>query len=129
MAPLDLTTDLVTLTRALCDLPSVSGSEREIADAVEEALRALGHLEVLRDGDAVVARTHLGRAERVVLAGHLDTVPVADNLPSEVREEADGPVVWGRGTVDMKAGDAVLLALAAVLREPRNRLDVERAGV
>ena len=118
MAPLDLTTDLVTLTRALCDLPSVSGSEREIADAVEEALRALGHLEVLRDGDAVVARTHLGRAERVVLAGHLDTVPVADNLPSEVREEADGPVVWGRGTVDMKAGDAVLLALAAVLREP-----------
>ena len=118
MPDLDLTADLVTLTRALCDLPSVSGAERELADAVESALRSLGHLEVLRDGDAVVARTHLGRAERVVLAGHLDTVPVARNLPSELRQTPDGPVVWGRGTVDMKAGDAVLLALAAALRAP-----------
>ncbi len=71
--------------------PSVSGDERELADAVEEALRALGHLEVLRDGDAVVARTHLGRGRRVVLAGHLDTVPIADNLPSELRDGPDGP--------------------------------------
>lgn len=112
--------DLVTLTRALCDVPSVSGDERELADQVQAALEDLGYLEVLRDGDAVVARTHLGRERRVVLAGHLDTVPVAGNLPSELREEPDGsgPVVWGRGTVDMKAGDAVLLALAAAVREP-----------
>ena len=115
---LDLSADLVSLTRALCDVPSVSGDERELADVVEEALRALGYLEVLRDGDAVVARTHLGRDRRVVLAGHLDTVPVAGNLPSELREGPDGPVVWGRGTVDMKAGDAVLLAVAAAVREP-----------
>ena len=117
---LDLSADLVTLTRALCDVPSVSGDERELADLVQAALEDLGHLEVLRDGDAVVARTHLGRERRVVLAGHLDTVPVAGNLPSELREEPDGtgPVVWGRGTVDMKAGDAVLLALAAAVREP-----------
>jgi len=118
MPALDLTSDLVTLTRALCDLPSVSGSEREIADAVEAALRALGHLEVLRDGDCVVARTQLGLAERVVLAGHLDTVPIARNLPTQLRDTPDGPVVWGRGTVDMKAGDAVLLALAAAVRSP-----------
>lgn len=117
---LDLSADLVTLTRALCDVPSVSGDERELADLVQDALQALGYLEVLRDGDAVVARTHLGRERRVVLAGHLDTVPVAGNLPSELREAPDGsgPVVWGRGTVDMKAGDAVLLALAAAVREP-----------
>ncbi len=118
MPELDLTADLVTLTRALCDMPSVSGSEEEISDAVERALRGLGHLEVLRDGNALVARTLLGRAERVVLAGHLDTVPVARNLPTEVRSTPDGPVVWGRGTVDMKAGDAVFLALAASLRAP-----------
>lgn len=67
------------------------------------------------DGDTVIARTTLGRAERVVVAGHLDTVPVADNLPSRVE---DG-VVYGRGTCDMKGGIAVALACAAALTEPR----------
>src|SRR3982751_3886798 len=83
-ARLDLSADVVTLTRALCDLESVSGGERAIADAVEAALHGCAHLEVLRDGDAVVARTALGRAERVVIAGHLGTVPLAatGNLPT-----------------------------------------------
>lgn len=115
---LDLSGDLVTLTRAVCDTPSVSGEERVLADAVERALRACGHLEVLRDGDAVVARTHLGRAQRVVVAGHLDTVPVAGNLPTRVEGRGPDAVLWGRGTVDMKAGVAVQLALAATLTEP-----------
>jgi len=115
---LDLTGDLVTLTRALCDVPSVSGDERALADAVESALRLLPHLEVLRDGDAVVARTHLGRTERVVVAGHLDTVPPAGNLPSQLRGSGQDAQVWGRGTVDMKGGVAVQLALAAVVTEP-----------
>lgn len=114
MTRLDLRTDLVTLTRALCDLPSESGDERAVADAVQEALSAFPHLEVLRDGDAVVARTRLGRERRVVVAGHIDTVPVAGNLPTRLE---DG-VLWGRGTVDMKAGVAVQLALAAELAEP-----------
>ncbi|WP_029290522.1 succinyl-diaminopimelate desuccinylase [Cellulomonas sp. HZM] len=114
MAHLDLTADVVDLTRAVCDVRSESGDERELADAVEAALRAYDHLEVLRDGDAVVARTHGGKASRVVIAGHLDTVPVADNLPTRLE---DG-VVWGRGTVDMKAGVAVQLALAAELVDP-----------
>ena len=111
---LDLTGDVVELTQALCDLPSESGDERAIADAVEAALRACPHLEVLRDGDAVVARTDLGRSSRVVVAGHLDTVPIADNLPTRL---VDGEV-WGRGTVDMKAGVAVQLALAATVDAP-----------
>jgi succinyl-diaminopimelate desuccinylase len=114
---LDLTGDLVTLTRALCDVPSVSGDERALADAVESALRGLAHLEVLRDGDAV-ARTHLGRAQRVVVAGHLDTVPPTGNLPSELRGSGHDAQVWGRGTVDMKGGVAVQLALAAVVTAP-----------
>src|SRR4051812_49876546 len=84
---LDLTADVVELPRALCDVESVSGNEGPLADAVEAALRRLPHLDVLRNGDAVVARTDLGRAERVVLAGHLDTVPVAGNLP--VRLDGD----------------------------------------
>jgi succinyl-diaminopimelate desuccinylase len=101
----------VDLTRALCDIPSVSGDERRIADAVERALRAYPHLEVLRDGDAVVARTSTGRPTRVVVAGHLDTVPIADNLPARV----DGDRLYGCGTSDMKAGVAVMLHLAATL--------------
>ncbi|MGZ4602563.1 MAG: M20/M25/M40 family metallo-hydrolase, partial [Kineosporiaceae bacterium] len=112
---LDLTADVVELTRVLCDVESVSGREGPIADAVEAALRRLPHLEVVRDGDAVVARTRLGRGERVVLAGHLDTVPVAGNLP--VRREGDDAtaVLVGRGTADMKGGVAVQLKVAATL--------------
>jgi succinyl-diaminopimelate desuccinylase len=105
---LDLSADVLTLTRALVDTPSVSGDERALADAVEAALRALGGLEVERVGDTVLARTGLGRDTRVVLAGHLDTVPIADNLPSRIE---DGRL-YGCGTSDMKSGDAVMLRLA-----------------
>jgi succinyl-diaminopimelate desuccinylase len=118
MTTLDLGTDAVTLTRALCDIPSVSGSEDVIATAVQDALAALGHLEVRRDGNVVVARTDLGRGERVVLAGHLDTVPIAANLPTWTTSTPDGEVVHGRGTVDMKGGVAVQLRVAATVREP-----------
>ncbi|MGM7423461.1 succinyl-diaminopimelate desuccinylase [Cellulosimicrobium sp. CpK407] len=117
---LDLRGDLVALFRAVCDTPSVSGDERGLADAVEAALRAYPHLEVVRDGDTVVARTSLGRERRVVVAGHLDTVPLTDppNLPTRVVGEGLRAEVWGRGTVDMKGGVAVALALAAELDAP-----------
>ncbi|GAB2616532.1 succinyl-diaminopimelate desuccinylase [Pseudactinotalea suaedae] len=114
-----VTTDVVTLTQAVCDVASVSGAEAALADAVEIALRACPHLEVLRDGDAVVARTLLGRDHRVVVAGHLDTVPIRDNLPTRRQAGADGAEeLWGRGTVDMKGGVAVALHLAARLAAP-----------
>ncbi|MGI8628010.1 MAG: succinyl-diaminopimelate desuccinylase [Geodermatophilaceae bacterium] len=114
MPTLDLSLDVVSLTRALVDIPSVSGSEEPLADAVETALRALDRLEVRRDGDAVVARTSLGREQRVVLAGHLDTVPIADNVPSHDDEDR----LYGCGTSDMKSGVAVMLRLAESIAEP-----------
>lgn len=116
--PLDLTASSVELTRAVCDIPSVSGEERALADLIEEAVRALPHLDVFRQGNTIVARTALGRDQRVVIAGHIDTVPINGNVP--VRDiEIDGvPHLWGRGTVDMKAGVAVQLKLAAELSEP-----------
>lgn len=116
--PLDLTLDGGALTAQLVDLPSVSGDEQTLADAVEAALRALPHLTVDRHGNNIVARTDLGRAERILLAGHLDTVPIADNLPSRV----EGDLLYGCGTSDMKSGVAVQLRLAATVTEPNRDL-------
>jgi len=104
----------VALTAQLVDTPSVSGEEGPLTDAIEGALRSLPHLTVQRDGNAIVARTTLGRAERVILAGHVDTVPVAGNLPSRV----EGSRLYGCGTTDMKSGLAVQLRLAASLTSP-----------
>ena len=108
---LDLGVDAVQLTEDLVNIESVSGNEREIADAVETALRELSHLEVQRLGHTIVARTHQGHAERVVIAGHVDTVPLNANLPARRDEQ----VLHGLGTCDMKAGVAIALRLAATL--------------
>ena len=111
---LDPSADVGDLTRAVVDVRSVSGEERVLADLVEAALRGCAHLEVVRDGDAVIARTRLGHAERVVLAGHLDTVPAAANFPGRL----EGDVLHGLGSADMKGGVAVALHLAATLSAP-----------
>jgi succinyl-diaminopimelate desuccinylase len=111
---LDLTADAVALTEALVDTESVSLNEQPLADAIEAELRCLTHLEVIRIGNSLVARTDLGRGERVVIAGHIDTVPVHDNLPCR----NDGTFLHGLGTCDMKGGVAVGLKLAAGLPEP-----------
>lgn len=119
MPVLDLSASAVELTQAICDIPSVSGDETTLADAIAAALAPLSHLEVFRDGDTIIARTRLGRPQRVVIAGHIDTVPVNDNLPTRLIDDEGQASVWGRGTVDMKAGVAVQLKLAAELTEPR----------
>lgn len=111
---LDLRADPVDLTAALIDIPSVSRDETAIADEVESALREQTGLQVVRNGNAVLARTNLGRPTRVLMAGHLDTVPIADNVPS--RRDPDH--IWGCGASDMKSGDAVFLHLAATVDEP-----------
>nr|WP_300340473.1 succinyl-diaminopimelate desuccinylase [Actinomyces sp.] len=119
----DLDAPVAELALALVNVPSVSGSEEALADAVESALAACSHLEVLRHGNTVVARTHLGRPHRVIVAGHLDTVPVSEvtsNLPGRLEERAGEQVVWGRGAVDMKGGACVILHLAAALATPRH---------
>ncbi|QNA92238.1 MULTISPECIES: succinyl-diaminopimelate desuccinylase [unclassified Microbacterium] len=115
---LDLTASSVDLTRAICDIPSVSGEEKTLADAIEQAVAPLAHLEVIRHGNTIVARTNLGRAQRVAIAGHIDTVPINENLPTRDVEIEGVPHLWGRGTVDMKAGTAVQLKLAAELVDP-----------
>jgi succinyl-diaminopimelate desuccinylase len=110
----DVLVDPVVLTRALVDLRSESREEKEIADCVEEVLRTAPYLRVDRLGNTVMARTELGRDQRVVLAGHLDTVPINDNFPSTVQDD----LIFGCGTSDMKSGVALALHLAATLPDP-----------
>lgn len=110
----DVLVDPVKLTRALVDIESVSRDEKVIADCVEEVLRSAGHLRVDRLGNTVMARTDLGRAQRIVLAGHLDTVPINKNFPSTVVDD----LIFGCGTSDMKSGVALALHIAATLPDP-----------
>ncbi|KUF16248.1 succinyl-diaminopimelate desuccinylase [Streptomyces silvensis] len=119
---LDLTLDAAALTAALVDIPSPSGAEKALADAIEAALRPLPHLTVDRHGNNVVARTDLGRAERVILAGHIDTVPIAENPPNVPSHLDANGVLWGCGTCDMKSGVAVQLRLAQTVTEPNRDL-------
>ncbi|MEU4206772.1 succinyl-diaminopimelate desuccinylase [Rothia terrae] len=120
---LDLTQDVAELTRDLLDIFSVSSDEKRIADAVEKQLTSLEHLSVTRDGDSIIARTNWGKDKRIVLAGHLDTVPLPQvegslgTVPSQWVEEDGEKVLYGRGATDMKGGVAVQLALAAALTD------------
>ena len=106
--------DLLASTAALVAIPSESHAEAQLATHVEQRLRAVGGLDVERVGDNVVARTHLGRPLRLVVAGHLDTVPANDNETPRV----EGDMLWGLGSVDMKGGLAVMLELAETVSEP-----------
>ncbi|WOC13400.1 succinyl-diaminopimelate desuccinylase [Gordonia sp. MP11Mi] len=117
---LNLSADPIDLTAALVDIPSVSRDEALIADVVERALREqTTGFEVVRHGNCVLARTDRGLNSRVILAGHLDTVPIVDNVPSRrTVTDDEGDVLHGCGTVDMKSGDAVFLHLAATLDDP-----------
>jgi succinyl-diaminopimelate desuccinylase len=110
----DVSVGVVELTREICDVESVSGNEETLANRVEATLRQSSHLEVIRDGNTVAARTTLDKPTRVIVAGHLDTVPVEANLPSRI----DGDMLVGRGSVDMKGGVASQLILAVQLDQP-----------
>ncbi|WP_115684877.1 succinyl-diaminopimelate desuccinylase [Corynebacterium senegalense] len=106
---LDLFADPVDLTAALIDIESPSHHEEAIADAIHAALAGIGGIELIRTGNTVVARTHLGKPKRVVLAGHIDTVPLADNTPHRL----EGDTLHGCGSVDMKSGLACYLGAFA----------------
>ena len=107
-------TDLLAVTLDLMAVPSLSGQEAALADVVEKTLGASSWLQVERIGDNVVARTQIGRRQRLVLAGHLDTVPPGGNEVPRL----DGDTLWGVGASDMKGGLAVMLDLATTVSEP-----------
>lgn len=120
------------LMRQIMGCYSVSDDEGPLTDAVEVFLKKQPHLTVRRHGDTLVASTDFGRERRVILAGHLDTVPIIDNFPPKwlqpgdplIREDVAAGheherVIWGRGATDMKGSDAVMLYLAATLTDAK----------
>ncbi|WP_094637645.1 succinyl-diaminopimelate desuccinylase [Bifidobacterium eulemuris] len=142
---------LAALLEQIMGVYSVSDEERPLTDMVEAFLDEQPHLTVRRHGDTLVASTDFGREQRVILAGHLDTVPVIDNFPprwldpaadlaetagevapgvAKVRHDVAGKVapgtrvMWGRGATDMKASDAVMLYLAATLTQANAKVDL-----
>ena len=90
--------------------PSVTGAEKDLCDDLEARLGEKPGWRVERVANNLVVSRAASDAsrQRLVFAGHLDTVPEPDG-GIEVRGEGDR--VHGRGASDMKAGDAVMLAL------------------
>jgi succinyl-diaminopimelate desuccinylase len=108
-------TDLLARTAELVAVASESHHERELTDRIERELRARAPwLALDRIGENLVARTRLGRGQRIVLAGHTDTVPINENHPGRI----EGDVLWGCGSSDMKSGLTVMLELACTVAEP-----------
>ena len=114
LAPLSLVAELPVLTATLIDISSESHEEKQIADLIEQALRSYSHLSVTRIGNSVIATNHANRGDRIILAGHLDTVPANGNLPHHVESER----IYGLGAADMKGGVAIALQLAATVTDP-----------
>jgi succinyl-diaminopimelate desuccinylase len=106
------------ILKQIVDIQSVSGSEEQLASWIENYIGNFKYLDCTRYGNCIVAKTNFGREKRVALAGHIDTVPIShktNNFPSKV----EGDYLWGRGTVDMKAGDAVMLKLMEKVQKPK----------
>jgi succinyl-diaminopimelate desuccinylase len=104
---------------------SVSRHEDEILSTIRSELEGHDALEILDDGDAVVfvgPRVRRVDAQFVVLAGHVDTVPVAG---AEVPGLREGDEIVGRGASDMKAGLAVMLQVASELAATREAGDLD----
>ena len=106
--------DLLDLAAELVDIPSESHDETAIADHFEARLADASHLDVERVANNVVARTNIGAEHRLVVAGHLDTVPRNDNLAARV----EGDRLYGLGACDMKGGLAAQLATALTVDDP-----------
>ncbi len=108
-----LATRLASLTRTLCDIPSVTGEEKALCDRLEQWARPLFPGQIRRIGNSLVLGALDDQRPMVALVGHLDTVPgAATDFPSRLEDSPDGPRVIGLGSSDMKSGDAVMMALA-----------------
>ena len=103
--------EIGALTLDLVNIASVSQDEQAIADSIQAALVEVKHLKVSRINNSIIAQTNFGSNQRVVIAGHLDTVPANNNFPGKKTSTE----IIGLGSVDMKSGIAAALKLAAAV--------------
>jgi succinyl-diaminopimelate desuccinylase len=103
-------TDLVETLSWLVDIPSVTGDEAPLRDAIAGRLGGMRQ-QAIADS-LVVGEAHDGA---VILVGHLDTVPLQGHVGARV--EADR--VHGLGSTDMKGGLAVMIHLIEALGPDR----------
>ena len=106
---MNINQELSKLTLDLVNISSVSKDEKSIADSIAEALKKYSLLKITRVNNSIVAQTNFGNKQRVVIAGHIDTVPANNNFPGKINNSE----VIGLGSVDMKSGIAVALKLAS----------------
>ena len=113
---------LAERTLALVDIPSVSRSEARIAQEVASAIPRSSFREHVADGEGFYYATDRAAGRPfVLLAGHLDTIPVQGNLPGRI----EGGWVVGLGATDMKGGLAVMLELASWIDEARPERELD----
>lgn len=105
--------EVLDLAVELINTPSPSRGEATACDVIERRLQACSHLDVQRIGENLIARTHLGRRRRLVIAGHIDTVSSSDPVASII-----GPDLFGLGAADMKGTLAAMAVLAAETTAP-----------
>ncbi len=104
---------LAELTIDLINIESVSLNEQALADQIQASLGLNSNLSLKRIDNTLVVSTNFTHPTRVILAGHLDTVPANNNQTAQLVENS----ISGLGAVDMKGGLAVMLKLAQVTHE------------
>ena len=119
-------TPLISLCQELIRRPSASGHEGEVAQFLQQTMQNLGYDEVFIDRYGSVLGTIRGNrpGRRVLLDGHIDTVPVAD--PAQWTQEPFGGTlvdnrIYGRGASDMKGAVAAMVTAAARFAQETNR--------
>lgn len=120
-SPLIAALDVVSLTMTVVNVGSADRDE--LADQLEDVLRAFPYLHVERYDSTVVARTDLGHPERVVLVGRIDldaSDPESD--PESESGEESGELLarvemgklYGPGACDALGGVAIMLKMAVL---------------
>ncbi len=105
----------VDLLQGLVAIPSLSRQEAAASAWLVAQMQQLGYARAYVDaaGNAVGELGAENAANTVILLGHIDTVP--GDIPVRIEAGSDGPVLYGRGTVDAKGPLATFVAAAAMV--------------